>query len=85
MTEPTLNTYQLTLDVWDTFDPESPPRRVELTVEGRSLRDLLSRIRNVYVSGDGRTVNLTGGVGPGGHAYPEWELVTAQTIKLGTI
>lgn len=73
--------YRVTLDVYNSRRPEFPSQRVAVRVDGWCASDARRRIRCVYVSRDGGTVNTSGGVGYDGYNYPEWDVV--RTRKVG--
>lgn len=74
--------FTVTLDVYNTRADYSG-MRVVVTVKGYDESDALSKLRTVYVSADGKTVNLTGGVGDGGRYYPEWDVVSVERATEG--
>lgn len=72
--------YRLTFDVYNSWRPEFPSQRVSLVAWGITPRDALKRVRTIFVSKNGQTVNTTGGVGRDGYYYPEWTLVRSRKV-----
>lgn len=70
-----MNTYALTLDVWNSVHSEWGEHRVTLVRKGYDIADAMRRLRTVFISKDGVTVNDTGGLGDGARWFPEWQMV----------
>lgn len=75
-----VKTYRVKLNVHN-IRQGFPSRLVTVIVRAYSPQDACTRVHTVYVSADGQTVNLTGGLGPGGAWYDEWEVTGVRLSR----
>jgi len=75
-------TYRIVLDVYNSR-ASYWGCSVALYVDAYDARDAwqLIRYKSVSVSADGSKVSLTGGVGPDGYGYPEWDVVSCRISR----